>query len=147
MEANVFAPDGLTIADLSDETLLALADRLNDDLAPIDAQRRDMLALMARERPRLLKPATKLVLNTACAATSIILAPATMGLSLVVTAIGAAVTAWDGVDFAVDIAKAVRARRRVESLSVQTNYISGQLAEIARQQAIRSEQRRRRFDV
>jgi hypothetical protein len=121
----------LNLAELSDQSLIDLAAQLAAELGGIEAERLRLEALMKDDRRRLLKPGAKLSLNAVCAVVGIALAPATLGLSLGVTVVSAAVTAWDGIDYGRDAAKVIGVRLQARNLRDQAKEIDAQLAEIA----------------
>jgi hypothetical protein len=137
----------LDVSDLSESSLVDLAAQLAVDLRHIEAEVHQLEQLMVGDRGRLLKPGTKLTLNAACAIVGIALAPVTLGLSLGATLVSAAVTAWDGIDYARDVAKAIDVRLQARKLRTQVREIDRQLAEIAKHLTIRQERHRRRSET
>ncbi len=58
------------------------------------------------------------------------MAPWTLGLSLGVSAVGAAVTVWDGIDFARDAARIISRRTQLRELRDQVKELNAQLNEV-----------------
>lgn len=120
----------LALDDLGDQTLVDLAASLAAELR--EAERRcDLLGKLIQDGARRLrKPGAKLSLNAACAIFGFAMAPWTLGLSLGVSAVGAAVTVWDGIDFARDAARIISRRTQLRELRDQVKELNAQLNEV-----------------
>ena len=122
----------LPLSSLSSVSLLDLGAQLEDELATAEATLVRLSDSLRRDSRRLLKPGTKLTISTCSIVGGLFAAPATFGLSLVFTVAGAAVTAWDAIDYRNEAVRTLRVQRQVRELRTDIAIIKAQLDEILR---------------
>lgn len=87
---------------MDDDALIDRGAALENELATVKATRLRLAKQLVDERPKLRKAAAKLSVNAVIAVTGIVATPVTFGISLLVTAVGIGMLAWDGVDYGKD---------------------------------------------
>jgi len=119
------APGGLT-----DDELLATGAQLETQLSDLLTRLEALLPAIVVERRKIRKASVKLGIDAAIALTGVVLVPMTIGVSLLLTVVGAGRIVWDGVDYRSDYADYRADRARMQNFRDQINEIESWIIEI-----------------
>lgn len=123
----------MAIADLeilSNDALVDLGAQLETELANAKNRLATHVEQLEDRQKRLTKPGLKLAVNAAVGIAGVSLAPVTFGWSLLLTALGSAVTISDAIDFSGDVARIHAVRREIENLRRLLSEIVSELEDI-----------------
>lgn len=121
---------GVQLDRLDDDALLNLGARLENQLSAANDTMKETVAERDKIAAALTKPGLKLGTNTILLALGVAFAPLTLSWSLIVTAGGFGMAVWDMFDYAIEVRKFLRTKRRVSSLRRQAFEITTALMAI-----------------